>query len=197
MNTRNMFASNRTNLINSRRKVFISIITISAIIFIMSISIAATANGGFMSVTIAVNADGGAITITNGNSAGSRGSVNFNFEIWNFTTFIMSSAILLILPPIHFLSKTMIFSARRKVNVWRKYGEVKFHSFYRKASINALNGTITIMKRSSDYLMNFPLLDGKEIENYGFVKKEKSYKVTADREEVSSILHLYQSLAQK
>ncbi len=197
MNTRNMFASNRTNLINSRKKLFISIITISAIIFIMSISIAATASGGFMSVSITVNADGGAITITNGNSAGSRGSVNFNFEIWNFTTFIMSSAILLILPPIHFLSKTMIFSARRKVNVWRKYGEVSFHSFYRKASINTMNGTITVMKRSSNYLMNFPLLDGKEIENYGFVKAAKSYKVTADREEISSILHLYQALAQK
>lgn len=163
----------------------------------MSISIAATANGGFMSVSIAVNADGGAITITDGSSAGSRGSVNFNFEIWNFSTFIMSLAILLVLPPIHFLSNTMIFSAGRKVNVWRKYGEVKFHSFYRKASINTLNGTITIMKRSYDYRMNLPLLEGKEIENYGFAKAEKNYKVTADREEISSILHLYQALAQK
>jgi hypothetical protein len=192
-----MFASNRTNLINSRRKVFISIITISAIIFIMSISIASTASGGFMSVSITVNADGGAITITDGSSAGSRSSINFNFKIWNFATFIMSSAILLILPPIHFLSKTMIFSSGRNVNVWRKYGEVRFHSFYRKASINTLNGTITIMKRSHNYLMSLPLLKGKKLEDYGFSKGEKSYRVTAEREEISSILHLYQALAQK
>ena len=83
------------------------------------------------------------------------------------------------------------------MNVWRKYGEVKFHSFYRKASINTLNGTITITKRSSGYMMTLPLLKGKEIENYGFAKAEKNYKVTAEREEISSILHLYQAFVQK
>ncbi|MCK5304642.1 MAG: hypothetical protein KAJ72_05295 [Candidatus Heimdallarchaeota archaeon] len=184
MNTRNMFSANRTNQIFSRKKAFISIIVISAIIFIMSVS-------------IAVNADGGRVTITTGGSTGRRGSIRFGFEIWNFTTFIISSAILIILPPIHFLSKTMIFSVGRKVNVWRKYGEVKFHSFYRKASINTLNGTITITKRSSGYMMTLPLLKGKEIENYGFAKAEKNYKVTAEREEISSILHLYQAFVQK
>lgn len=184
MNTRNMFSSNRTNQIFSRKKVFISLIVISAIIF-------------FMSVSIAVNADGGTIAITTGGSARSRGSIRFSFEIWNFATFILSSAILIILPPIHFLSKTMIFSVGRKVDVWRKYGEVKFHSFYRKAGINTLNGTITIIKRSSDYLMILPLLKGKEIEQYGYAKGENNYKVTAEREEISSILHLYQAFAQK
>ena len=185
MNTRNMFSANRTNQIFSRKKAFISIIVISAIIFIMSVS-------------IAVNADGGTVTITTGGSTGSsRGSIRFGFEIWNFTTFIFSSAILIILPPIHFLSKTMIFNVGRKVDVWRKYGEVKFHSFYRKASINTLNGTITITKRSSGYMMTLPLLKGKEIENYGFAKAEKNYKVTAEREEISSILHLYQAFVQK
>ncbi|MBY9000938.1 MAG: hypothetical protein KGD64_08500 [Candidatus Heimdallarchaeota archaeon] len=74
---------------------------------------------------------------------------------------------------------------------------MKFHSFYRKAIITTLRGTITIKKRSIDYLLSLPLLKEKEIENYGFSKAEKSYKVTAAREEVSSILHLYQALAQK
>lgn len=63
-----------------------------------------------------------------------------------------------------------------KCEYLRKYGEVRFHPFYRKASINTLNGTITIMKRSYDYLMNLLLLDGKEIENYGFLKQRKTTK---------------------
>jgi hypothetical protein len=197
MNTRKMFSSNRTNLINSRKKVFISLIVISAIIFIMSVSIAATAEGRVVSITTVTTAEGGVVSITNGGSRGSRSSKILSFEIWNFTTFILSSAILIILPLIRFLSKTMIFSSGKKVNVWRKYGEVKFHSFYRKASINTLKGTITINKRSYNYLMTLPLLKGKEIENYGFSKGEKSYRVTAEREEISSILHLYQAFAQK
>lgn len=150
-----------------------------------------------MSISIAANAEGGVVSITTGGSRGIRSSAILSFEIWNFTTFILSSAILIILPPICFLSKTMIFSTGRKVKVWRKYGEVKFHSFYRKVSINTLHGTITIKKRSYDYLMIFPLLTAKKIENYGFSKTEKSYKVTAEREEISSILHLYQAFAQK
>ncbi len=179
-----MFSQNRNNKMYSRKKVFISVMIISAIIFIMSVS-------------IAVKSDGGVVTITTGDSSGTRSSARISFEIWNFTTFIVSSAILIILPPIHLLSKTMIFSSGKKVNVWRKYGEVKFHSFYRKASINTLRGTITIKKRSYNYLLSLPLLKGKEIENYGFSKVEKSYKVTAEREEISSILHLYQAFVQK
>lgn len=184
MNTRNMFASNRTNLTNFRKKAFLSLFILSTIVFIMSVSIAA-------------NADGGRVVITSGDSSGNRSIIRLGFEIWNFTTFILSSVMLFLLPPIHFLSKTMIFSAGRKVKVWRKYGEVKFHSFYRKASINTLNGTITLKKRSHDYLMTLPLLKGQEMENFGFAKVEKSYRVTAEREEISSILHIYQAYAQK